>query len=180
MSTPIILTNPSRPIKAKGKDADMSRQKGSEFLIKLSASKAPFFKPGFQDTGRLWDALLTAIAKARGWIDDIRLGRIASFAEIAEREAQGERHIRLLAHRVRGDAGDTRDRRYAAIAGRLGFRSGKTAPLPFVEMGQYRRIALLERIFIDYLATLRCRAAAGNPLSVPLRPNPIQLFPDGP
>ena len=43
------------------------------------------------------DALLTAIAKARGWIDDIRLGRIASFAGIAEREAQGERHIRLLA-----------------------------------------------------------------------------------
>jgi site-specific DNA recombinase len=30
-------------------------------------------------------------------MDDIRLGRIASFAEIAEREAQGERHIRLLA-----------------------------------------------------------------------------------
>jgi site-specific DNA recombinase len=43
------------------------------------------------------DALLTAIAKARGWIDDIRFGRSASFAEIAEREAQGERHIRLLA-----------------------------------------------------------------------------------
>jgi site-specific DNA recombinase len=35
-------------------------------------------------------------AKARGWIDDIRVGAIASFAEIAEREAQGERHIRLL------------------------------------------------------------------------------------
>ncbi len=29
------------------------------------------------------DALL---AKARGWIDDIRLGCIASFAEIAERQ----------------------------------------------------------------------------------------------
>jgi hypothetical protein len=43
------------------------------------------------------EALLTAIAKARGWIDDIRLGRFASFAEIAEREAHGERHIRLLA-----------------------------------------------------------------------------------
>ena len=43
------------------------------------------------------DALLTAIAKARGWIDDIRLGRIPSFAGIAEREAVGERHIRLLA-----------------------------------------------------------------------------------
>src|SRR6202045_2906611 len=38
----------------------------------------------------------TAIAKARGWVDDIRLGRIASFAGIAERESQGERHIRLL------------------------------------------------------------------------------------
>ena len=36
-------------------------------------------------------------AKARGWIDDIRVGAIGSFAEIAEREAQGERHIRLLA-----------------------------------------------------------------------------------
>jgi hypothetical protein len=39
------------------------------------------------------DALLTAI---RGWIDEIRLGRIGSFAEIAEREVRGERHIRLL------------------------------------------------------------------------------------
>jgi len=37
-----------------------------------------------------------AIAKARRWVEDLRLGRIASFAEIAEREALGERHIRLL------------------------------------------------------------------------------------
>ena len=43
------------------------------------------------------DALLAAIAKARGWIEGIRLGRFASFAEIAGHEAQGERHIRLLA-----------------------------------------------------------------------------------
>ncbi len=43
------------------------------------------------------EALLTAIAKARAWIDDLRLGRLASFLEIAEREGQGERHIRLLA-----------------------------------------------------------------------------------
>jgi site-specific DNA recombinase len=43
------------------------------------------------------DALLIAIGKARGWIDDIRLGRFASFAEIAKREALCERHIRLLA-----------------------------------------------------------------------------------
>ena len=56
---------------------------------------APSAKPAMKPESR--DALLTAIAKARGWIDDIRLGRIASFAEIAKREAQGERHIRLLA-----------------------------------------------------------------------------------
>jgi site-specific DNA recombinase len=43
------------------------------------------------------DALLAAVAKARRWIDEMRLGRIASFGEIAKREAQGERHIRLLA-----------------------------------------------------------------------------------
>jgi len=30
-------------------------------------------------------------------IHDLRLGRLASFREIAEREGQGERHIRLLA-----------------------------------------------------------------------------------
>ena len=35
--------------------------------------------------------------QGRGWIDDIRLGRIASVAEIAKREGRGERHIRLLA-----------------------------------------------------------------------------------
>jgi len=55
----------------------------------------PSTKPTMKPEGR--DALLTAIAKARGWIDDIWLGRIASFAGIAEREAVGERHIRLLA-----------------------------------------------------------------------------------
>jgi site-specific DNA recombinase len=56
---------------------------------------APCAKPAMRPESR--DALLIAIAKARGWIDDIRLGRIGSFAEIAEREGQGERHIRLLA-----------------------------------------------------------------------------------
>ena len=43
------------------------------------------------------EALLTAIAKARRWVEDLRLGRANSFAEIAERESLGERHIRLLA-----------------------------------------------------------------------------------
>ena len=43
------------------------------------------------------DLLLAAIAKARAWIEDIVGGRVASFAEIAEREGKVERHIRLLA-----------------------------------------------------------------------------------
>src|SRR5262249_3252291 len=56
---------------------------------------APSARPVMKAESR--DALLTAISKARRWIDDIRLGRIASFAEIGDREAHGERHIRLLA-----------------------------------------------------------------------------------
>jgi site-specific DNA recombinase len=55
----------------------------------------PAAKPAMKPASR--DALLTAIIKARGWIDDIRRGRIASFAEISQREGQGERHIRVLA-----------------------------------------------------------------------------------
>src|SRR5262245_59749435 len=55
----------------------------------------PSEKPPMKPESR--DALLIAIAKARKWIEDIRLGRLASFAAIAEREAVGERHIRLLA-----------------------------------------------------------------------------------
>jgi site-specific DNA recombinase len=43
------------------------------------------------------DALLAAIAKARQWIDDLRLGRTTTLAEIAAREGVGERYIRLLA-----------------------------------------------------------------------------------
>jgi hypothetical protein len=41
------------------------------------------------------------IAKSRGWIENIRLGRVASLAEIAERENQCERHIHLLAPQAR-------------------------------------------------------------------------------
>jgi site-specific DNA recombinase len=43
------------------------------------------------------DALITAIAKARAWINDLAEARVASFAEIAKREGKVERHIRLLA-----------------------------------------------------------------------------------
>jgi site-specific DNA recombinase len=47
---------------------------------------APCAKPAMKPASRY--ALLTAIIKARGWIDDIRRGRIASFAEISQREGQ--------------------------------------------------------------------------------------------
>jgi site-specific DNA recombinase len=65
----------------------------------FAAAKGIIHQPGANPTMKpeSRDALLTAIAKARGWIDNIRLGRFASFADIAEREALGERYIRLLA-----------------------------------------------------------------------------------
>ncbi len=43
------------------------------------------------------EALLTAIAKARAWMNDLAEGRAESFEEIARREAKVERHIRNLA-----------------------------------------------------------------------------------
>ncbi len=42
------------------------------------------------------DALLTAIAKARNWADELAHGRVGSFAVLARREGQVARHIRLL------------------------------------------------------------------------------------
>src|SRR5437763_12137329 len=56
---------------------------------------APSSNPVLKSETR--DALLTAISKARGWIEDLRLGRVASFAALAERERQCERHVRFLA-----------------------------------------------------------------------------------
>ena len=43
------------------------------------------------------DALLTAIAKARSWVDDLIEQRVQSFEEIAEREQKVVRHVRFLA-----------------------------------------------------------------------------------
>ena len=43
------------------------------------------------------DALLSSIAKARAWIEDLAEGRVTSFAEIAKKEGKVVRHIRLLA-----------------------------------------------------------------------------------
>ena len=39
----------------------------------------------------------SVIAKARGWIEDLRLGRVATLAEIPDCEGLGERHARLFA-----------------------------------------------------------------------------------
>jgi hypothetical protein len=54
----------------------------------------PEAKPSLKQETR--DAILLAVAKARSWIDDLALGRVRSFTEIAEREGKVERHIRLL------------------------------------------------------------------------------------
>jgi site-specific DNA recombinase len=42
------------------------------------------------------DALLSAIARARRWIADIESGTVSTISEIADREGNVERHIRLL------------------------------------------------------------------------------------
>jgi hypothetical protein len=42
------------------------------------------------------ETLLTAIAKARQWVDHVAQGRTATFAQIARREGKVERHVRLL------------------------------------------------------------------------------------
>jgi hypothetical protein len=62
----------------------MSLFQAKQQWSRMSSCGKPAMKPESRD------AVLTG-AKARGWIDDIRLGRIASFAGIAKREGQGER-----------------------------------------------------------------------------------------
>jgi site-specific DNA recombinase len=59
-------------------------------LLHTPASETPM-------TAMEREALLTAIAKARAWIEDLTEGRVTSFADIAKREGKVERHIRLLA-----------------------------------------------------------------------------------
>jgi DNA invertase Pin-like site-specific DNA recombinase len=60
-------------------------------IVHSPSAARPSLKPETRE------ALLCAIAKARRWINDLQHGRIASLAEIAQQEGQGERHIRLLA-----------------------------------------------------------------------------------
>jgi hypothetical protein len=59
----------------------MSLFQAKQQWSRMSSCAKPAMRPETRN------ALLAAIAKARGWIDDMRLGRIVSFAEIAEREA---------------------------------------------------------------------------------------------
>ena len=82
--------------------------------------------------------------------------------------------------RARGDARHTRHRGDAVISRGLGFRRSEKPPLPFVEMRQHRRVALLERIFIDHPQELRRATPAWNPPSHALKPDPIQLLSYGP
>ncbi len=58
----------------------------------------PTAKPAMSPETR--DALLAAITKARGWIEDLKHGRVATLAEIADGEGLGERHVRLGSPRV--------------------------------------------------------------------------------
>ena len=59
-------------------------------IVHVPAHNTPI-KPARRET------LLTAIAKARQWVDDMAQGRTATFAQIARREGKVERHVRLLA-----------------------------------------------------------------------------------
>jgi site-specific DNA recombinase len=76
---PVIISIPRSP-------ADTSAAKG------IAHSPAPI---GMTRERR--HAVLSAIAKARMWIDDLSVGRVSSLAEIAAREGRVERHIRALA-----------------------------------------------------------------------------------
>jgi hypothetical protein len=59
-------------------------------IVHVPAHSTPI-KPARRET------LLTAIAKARQWVDDMAQRRTATFAQIARREGNVERHVRLLA-----------------------------------------------------------------------------------
>src|SRR5262245_613029 len=59
-------------------------------IVHVPAHNTPM-KPSRRET------LLTAIAKARQWVEEVAQGRTATFAQIARREGKVERHVRLLA-----------------------------------------------------------------------------------
>ncbi len=63
------------------------------------AAKGILHTPSSQPTVKTEtrDALLTAIVKARSWINELIEGRTESLAAIAKRERKVERHVRNLA-----------------------------------------------------------------------------------
>ena len=69
----------------------------------------------------LRDGLLTAIAKARGWVDDLLGDRVASFAEIAAREGKTD----TSACWPRSPSPHRGSLRYSSMA-----LSGQISPLP--------------------------------------------------
>jgi site-specific DNA recombinase len=65
----------------------------------MRVRKGIAWKPSDQQSGldpANRHTLLTAIAWARLWLDDLSKGRVTSFADIARRENKVERHIRLI------------------------------------------------------------------------------------
>ncbi len=86
--------------------ADMQDERADGSLLTIpwvgvgaKARKGIAFEPaGGQSLDPLArDTLLTAIARARCWMDDLVEGRVRSFQEIAKSEGKVERHIRYLA-----------------------------------------------------------------------------------
>jgi site-specific DNA recombinase len=90
------------------------------------------------------DSLLTAIAKARSWIEDVRLGQLGSCSEIAGREGHCDRHIRLLARLA-----FLSPRIITAIAGGTAPAhltvTGLTKALPYSWAEQERAIGLVQQ-----------------------------------
>ncbi len=78
--SPTVLTIPWVPAGAKAR-------KGIAFELAGDQSLDPAAR----------DTVLTAIARARCWMDDLVEGRVSSFEEIAKSEGKVERHIRHLA-----------------------------------------------------------------------------------
>jgi site-specific DNA recombinase len=99
----VHLLAPDQTAPSEKGNRDYDRPSASTITLPWSAPSfsavkrivhAPSVAPAIKPEAR--DALLTAIAKARRWVEDIRLGRVASLAAIADRESQGARYIRML------------------------------------------------------------------------------------
>jgi len=65
------------------------------FVAVKGIALEPAAKPTMAPETR--DALLAAIARPGDGLKTFRLGRVATLAEIADREGLGERHVRLMA-----------------------------------------------------------------------------------